>query len=265
MEAEQIAEITQLMTGVPETPPEPAEGRTEPEVPEHEDVPLAAEASEPEQDAVEVEEPETVPEPTNIKGLAEKLGTSPGKLYRDVELVPGLTLGQAKDRAKELLEADGMLASVEERRIATTNEIEQARHDARLALSLPDMTPEQRQAAYGTYTEQQNRIAMDTIEGWKEPGTREAELTEISSLLQEYGVPQARADNTVDAVELRILADYNRLRKRIQAATKPVQRSQKQNKANSHKSAKSTANRTVDQYSKGEISQNAAVVALMNS
>ena len=158
-----------------------------------------------------------------------------------------------------------MLASVEERRIAATNEIEQQRHEAQLALSLPDMDPEQRQAAWGTYTEQQNRIAMDTIEGWKEPGTREAELTEISSLLQEYGVPQARADNTVDAVELRILADYNRLRKRVSAAARKVLKpeSRKQLPNRQRGPDKSKAAQAVADFESGKIDRNSAVAALM--
>jgi hypothetical protein len=266
MTEEVLSEIAQILTGTQDKAPDSAEGRTDPEQSlEREDVPLAAEASEPKQDAVSSEEPEGEPEPLNMKGLAEKLGTSPAKLYRDVELIPGLTLGQAKDRAKDLLEGDGMLASVEERRIATTNEIEQQRHDAQLALSLPDMTPEQRQAAYGAYTEQQNTLAVKTIEGWDEPGTREAELTEISALLQEYDVPQARANNTVDALELRILADYNRLRKRVSKAKDSVVKPKPDKQLSTRKRPVSkSANAKIEaDFESGKISRNDAITALI--
>jgi hypothetical protein len=266
MQTEELSEIATLLQGTPDKAPEPAEERTEPEPPQDQEVDLlAAESDPPKESEVEVDAPETEPQATNIKGLAEKLGTSPAKLYRDVELVPGMTLGQAKDRAKELLESDGMLASVEERRIAQTNEMEQQRHDAQLALSLPDMSPEQRQTAYSHYTEQQNALAVSTIEGWGTPGTREAELGEISALLVEYGVPQARANNTVDAVELRILADYNRLRKLVQGSTEKVvkPKATKQLPNRQRGSDKSAKDKTLAALNEGKITLNDAITALI--
>jgi hypothetical protein len=270
MQTEELSEIATLLQGTPDKAPEPAEERTEPEPPQvDEDQPLAAEAPELKQDAADTEPAEEQNKPLTVKALAEKLGMPVKTLYKEltIETADGetFTLADFKDRGKDLRQADGMLASVEERRIAQTNEIEQQRHDAQLALSLPDMSPEQRQTAYGHYTEQQNALAVQTIEGWQTPGTREAELGEISSLLQEYGVPQARANNTVDAVELRILADYNRLRKRVSAAAAKVvkPKSDKQLPNRQRGTDKSKAAIATDKFNKGEISQNDAITALI--
>jgi hypothetical protein len=263
--SDELSEIASLLTGSPE-PEEPAEKRTEPEeTTDDESHPIAAESDPPKESEAEVDAPETVPEATTIKGLAAQLGTSPKKLYDSIELVPGFTLGMAKDRIADLQSGDDIAASAEERRIATTNELEQYRHEAQLAIMTPSMNPEQRQAAWATHTDQQNTLAVNTIEGWKEPGTREAELTEIGALLTEYGVPAARVANTVDALELRILADYNRLRKRVSKATETVVKPKpvKQFANSKRKRSQSSAEKITADHAAGKLGSNDAIRQLI--
>jgi hypothetical protein len=262
---EELNEIAQLLAGNPE-PEAPDENRTEPTEPTDQEIdPLAAESDQPKESETEVDAPETEPQATTIKGLAEKLGTSPKKLYDSIELVPGFTLGMAKDRIADLQESDGMNASVEERRITATNEIEQQRHEANLTIALPDHTPEQRQEAWSLYSQQQNALAVSTIEGWSDPGTREAELPEIAALLQEYGVPAARINTMVGAQELRILADYNRLRKRVSKATETVVKPKpvKQFANSKHKRSQSAADKINSDLAAGKIGSNDAIRQLI--
>lgn len=263
MDANEITEIAQLMQGSP-TPPAPAEERTEPEVPEHEDVPLAAEADEPEQSVAD-EEPETAePEPSTIKGLAEKLGMSIDDLYASTELIPGMTLGQAKDRAKDLLAADEMLSTAEDKRITSENELIRKQQEYRLSLQDPDMTQDEVEQRWEATVKAANQQAIDTIDGWADEKVRSADLKAIHGLLKEYGYSVAQSNALLDPTQLRMLNDYSRLRTRVKAASKPVSKSpQKQNRSNANKAVQTAPNRAVDQYNKGEISRNAAVAALM--
>jgi hypothetical protein len=263
--SEELSEIAQILMGNPE-PDQPDESRTvDTDTTDQEIDPIAAEADEPEQSAAEVDAPETEPQATTIKGLAEKLGTSPKKLYDSIELTPGFTLGMAKDRIADLQESDGMNASVEMRRIEATNEIEQTRHEANLTIALPDHTPEQRQEAWNLYSQQQNALAINTIEGWKDPGTREAELPEIAALLQEYGVPAARINTMVGAQELRILADYNRLRKRVSKAADTVKapKPTKQFANSKRKRSQSATDKITTDHAAGKLGSNDAIRQLI--
>ena len=265
MEAEHITEISQLMQGVPVTPPEPAEERTERVDSEPEEVPLASEDTDSEQVSAEQEPEKAETEPLTVKGLAEKLNMPVEALYADLELVPGMTLGQAKDQAKDLLKAQELLSTAEDKRISGENELIRKQQEYRIALQDPNLTQEEVEQRWEATVKAANKQAIDTIDGWADEKVRSADLKANRALMKEYGYTTAQADSVIDPVQLKMLTDYARLRKRVQTAAKPVKESQKQNRSNAHKAVKTAANRAVDQYNSGEISRTDAVVALMKS
>ena len=266
MEAEQINEIAALMATNPIAPEQPAEERTVEPVPEPEAVPLAAEGDAPEQSSVDAEQVEIPePEPLTIKGLAAKLDMPAKELYAELELIPGMTLGQAKDHAKDFLKVKEMLSSAEDARITSENELIRKQQEYQLSLSDPSLTKDEVTQRWEATVTAANKQAIDTIDGWADEKVRTADLKAIHGLLTEYGYSTAQANSVLDPTQLRMLTDYARLRARVQASAKPVKQSQKQNRGNSNKTVQTSANKAVSQFHKGEISQNAAVVALMNS
>ena len=263
MDQNEVSEIAQLMQGIPQ-PPEPAEGRTEPEAQELEVVPLASEDTDSEQVSAEVEQVETPePDPLTVKGIAEKLSMSIGDLYASTELIPGMTLGQAKDRAKDLLKADEMLSIAEDTRITSENEQIKLQQEYRLSAQDPNLTQDEVTQRWEATVKAANQRAIDTIDGWADETVRTTDLKAIRGLLLEYGYSVAQADSLIDPVQLRMLTDYARLRKRVKVSAVPVKQSQQQNRSNANKTAQTTPDKAVGLYNKGEISQNAAVVALM--
>jgi hypothetical protein len=213
-------EITALINGIPSKPDEPAEERTVDEVPDQEVDPLAAEADEPEQSAA-VDEPDESPEPLTMKGLIEKSDMTAKELYA-IPLIDGMTIGEAKDRAKELLQSDTMLASSEDKRITAENEIQAKIRDQQMAQANPNLTPEQRQAHLNHYVEEANKQAIATIDGWTDPLVARKDLGEIGDMLAEYGKTADQIKWTVDPTDLRMLNDLNRYRQRGKSAVASV-------------------------------------------
>jgi len=263
VEQSQISEIAALMASNPIAPTEPLEEGTAQVDSEAEELPLAAEGDAPKQSPVDDEPEKAEPEPLTAKGIAEKLGISAKDFYARYELVPGMSLGKAKDQAKKLLQVDEMLSSAEDKRISSENELIRKQQEYQLSLSDQNLTQEEVAQRWEATVKAANSQAIDTIDGWADEKVRTSDLKAIRGLLLEYGYSVAQADSLIDPVQLRLLTDYARLRNRVKVSAVPVKQSQQQNRANANQTVLATADKAVSQYNKGEISQNAAVVALM--
>ena len=264
MEQAQISEIAALMQSNPIAPLDPAEERTDKVVSEAEESPLVSEDADSKQAPVDEEPEKAAPEPLTAKGIAEKLGISVKAFYADYELIPGFTLGKAKDQAKKLLQVDEMLSSAEDKRISSENELIRKQQEYQLSLADPNLSQDELDQRWEATVKAANASAIDTIDGWADEEVRTTDLKAIRGLLLEYGYSVAQADSLIDPVQLRMLADYSRLRARVKASAVPVKQSQKQNRANANQAVQTPADKAVGLYKKGEISQNAAVAALMN-
>jgi hypothetical protein len=256
-------EITALIQGVPSKPDEPAEERTADEVPDQEVDSLASEADDSEQSDV-VDEPDESSEPLTMKGLIAESGKTAKEFYA-TPLIDGMTIGEAKDRAKELLQSDTMLASSEDKRISTENELQAKIRDQQIAQANPNLSPEQRQAYLNEYVEKANAEAIRTIDGWSDPLVAKADLGAIGELLAEYGKTPAQISQVIEPVDLRMLNDYARLRSRVKSATTTeVKTKRKQGQRNSdRKAAKPARQKITEAFNKGELSQTAAIQGLI--
>jgi hypothetical protein len=261
-------EITALIQGIPSKPDDPAEVRTDDQEPEPEAAPLAAESDEPEQSETD-DVAEEAPAPSTFKGLAEKLDMSVKDLYA-VEIPLGddgsvMTLGEVKNRWKDLKQADEMLLQSEDKRISTENELQAKIRDQQIAQANPNLSPEQRQAYLNKYVEQANAEAIRTIDGWSDPLVAKAELGAIGELLAEYGKTAAQISQVIEPTDLRMLNDYARLRARVKSATTTeVKTKRKQSQRNSdRKAAKPARQKITEAFNKGELSQTAAIQGLI--
>lgn len=263
--ASELSAVAALLRGEPDQ--DAPEGATELDTTEPEEASSAGESDDPQQSEAE-DAPSEGPESYSVKDLAEKLGIRPQDVYSKLQIdIDGekLSLGEYKDRAKELKRYDTLMAEAEDRRSSVENDLQRARKELELAQQMPNLSPAERQEKYREYVDEQTRQAVESIQGWTDPGTRTQELTEITALLTDYGMSGAQIGQIVDATALRMLADFNRLRKRVKQATestvKPVKRQQGQR--NHAPSTKTPAARAVAGYKAGKVPQMDAIAALI--
>lgn len=264
MESE-LSAVAALLRGEPDQ--DAPEGAIDQDIQEPEAAPSAGESGDLEQPEAEETSGEGQ-ESYSVKDLAEKLGMRPQDVYSKVKIDIGgesLSLGEFKDRAKELKRFDTLMAEAEERRTSVENDLAKQRQELEVAAKLPNMKPEERAEHVRQYVETETQKAIESIQGWTDAGTRTQELGEITALLTEYGMSGAQIGQIVDATAIRILADYNRLRKRVKQATESTVKSPKrqQGQANHAPSTKTPAKRAVEGYKAGKVPQMSAVAALI--
>ncbi|MCP4465868.1 MAG: hypothetical protein GY813_03835 [Halieaceae bacterium] len=222
---ETLNEIASLLGGEPES-----DAAVETQTPESEHQPdqeIDSSASEPEQDENAPDEQEEAPQETEeplttLKALAEKLEMQPKDLYA-VELGDGLTIGQLKDRMKDLTEADTLRDKAEAHKIQTENELMSKRRELALVqqnLGREPTPAEQVQAEqqWEAYVSHETSQTMKAIPDWAEPSVMEAERDGIVELLQGYGFSQSEMAATIDHRQVKLLRDYSKLLKRISGA-----------------------------------------------
>ena len=167
---------------------------------------------------------EGVDEPVTLEELAAELGVEPQQLY-ELQIPMGkdefLTLGEFKDRARDLREIDQLSeqliddrAKHEREQMATRKEITEL-----LAVLDPRMySPEFVQLAQRTARETKNReeaALLEALPAWKDAETRISGMRAIQKLLSEYGYSEAEGDSIIDHRVKRILHDFVSLRERL--------------------------------------------------
>lgn len=172
------------------------------------------------------------PGPVTVKELAQKLDLDPADLYNELEIPLGddesITLGEYKDRVKELRNLDGERGQVTELR----NEYEKSLLQTRTELSaiLQVIPPEMRDQVLevakersSTYTQEQSQAVLESIPAWKDADKLAEDRAGLVNMGAEYGFSEQEITYTQDARTLRMLHDYLRLRERVnnmEAATK---------------------------------------------
>ena len=196
------------------------------EAPQAESAPAheSAEAVQDEQEAVQQ---------LTVKALAEKLETEPGQLYDTLLIDVGgeepLTLGQIKDRAKELVRLDEVVASANEHRLTVENQLMQQRAALqRQAQRMGYQPSEADMAAAQAETEQylklQDALAVEYMPEWADTGVKHEDMKGVQALQDEYLFGEAERKLMVDARLLKLFRDYHRLRAEVKGVASKKKR-----------------------------------------
>ena len=269
-----LSEAASILTGPPAQPdPEPEAALPESDPPAPEAEPSAAEpdAAKPDPDA-EPEAPDAG-KPMTLKALAEKSELTVKELYA-VEIPLGddgstVTLGEFKNRVKDLKQVDGLLARSEvdiasaEREIMVQRDALTIAH-ARAGLSEADLT--EAANARASYVSRETALAMLAIPSWRDSAIADTERLMIATELSKSGFSPVEIDNYVDHRNLALVRRLVRLEKLVKGAGKEeLKPSRPQKPAGQRKSAVKTVDKILADHKAGKLSQNAAVTALLTS
>jgi hypothetical protein len=163
------------------TPPAPAE------------MPDPGATPDPESGDAEAPAPEETPPPQSLKDLAAKAGLDVKQLYAmELPGLEGMTLGDVKDRAKELREVDATRATVETERTGVRQERLRWMRElaAAKAAGLHEFS-EQEQAQIGQllqrHAETEAETIMAAIPDWANSATLKADFEGIAAELKPWG------------------------------------------------------------------------------
>jgi len=203
-----------------------------------------------------------------VKQLAERLQAEPAELYKALQIDLGngesLSLGEIKDRAKDLVKSEAILAEANDQRLQIENDLlvknQALQRQAQAAgIQLTPELVEQMQAERKQYNELQDRIAVELMPEWSDTEARHEDQKRISKALDEYGFYEAEKALVKDARLLKVFRDIQRLREDIRAV-KPVR--PKQKPPQSQAGAGNAAKRVRDELAAGNVSQDQAIATL---
>ena len=179
-----------------------------------------------------VEEQEQAPEEdttepdddgVSLKDIADKLGVEPKDLYDELVIPLGddktVTLGEFKDRVKELQDVDQVKQEVSDREADLERESLQMRAELN---QLMNMIPEEMReplirestSRHANYLQEQQAAVLEAIPAWKDHDSLAKDRDAIVDLGNSYGFSSQEMTFTQDARVLRMLHDFVRLRER---------------------------------------------------
>ena len=246
-----------------ETPP------ADPDQPAAETPPTATADLEPESEPADDTAAETPPTELSVTDLAERLDMSVEDLYRDLKLDlrdgESVTLGQFKDQAKDLQRANVLLNSAEESKLSGENELLRKNRELQLVASRLGRQPseaERVEAAkvYADYVDRENSHALDAISDWSDTAVRSEDLKSISALMSEYGFTAAEQGATVDHRHVKLLRDYDQLRRRLKAAGESEVRTRHEQPSGKRRRTAERKKTATQRFKSGELSQGDAIL-----
>jgi hypothetical protein len=184
-----------------------------------------------------------------VKDLAEKLGIEAKDLYEDLHIPTGdgesITLGEFKDRVKELQQLDTVKQDFEDREAKHNREVmaQQAELNQLLSMIPDDQRQQLVQAAgqrHHDYVAQQQNKVLEVIPEWKDPDTLARDRDAIIKLGNDYGFSSDEITYTHDSRTLLMVRDMVRLRERLANADPG---SKRQDKAKAGKPGKGQTKR----------------------
>jgi hypothetical protein len=158
--------------------------------------------------------------------LAAKLGLEAKDLYDELQIPLGddkfTTLGEWKDRVKDLQDVDGARQALTEDKAEYEKGSLRDRQVLQRVVEL--IPPEIRdqvmavaQEQYSGYMEQQQKVVLEAIPEWKDADKRAADRDKLVEMGQEFGFSEQEITATHDARTLRFMHEYMRLRERLSA------------------------------------------------
>ena len=216
-------------------------------------------------------EPDESPETLTVKSLAEKLGVDAKELYQSVSIDLGegqaLTLGELKDRGKDLLQSEALLANASEQQLEVENELLVKRQQLNVEAQRlgVEFTPEQQaehMRAVDAYQDQQVRKALEIMPDWQDKATREADLTRIDKITKQYGFSEAEQSTILDARLLKVFRDFQRQRDTLARFKKEKVKSKRKQSPSSLTQSSNNVTEIAAQNKAGKLSSSDAVKGL---
>ena len=224
-----------------------------------------AEMSEAEQDAPEAAQNLTV------KALAEKLGIEPAELYQSlrIDLAEGqsVSLGEFKDRAKDLVEADALLAEASERQLTVENELlaknqAMVRQMQQLGIQLTPEAQREADEQAKQYRAHQASLALQAMPEWKDEKARGVDIARIERIATEYGFSEAEQGILLDHRLLKLFRDFQRQRETVKAVRKARKKPTGGRQSQTLTRGGSDVADIVSKAQSGQMSQKDAIAAL---
>jgi hypothetical protein len=221
-----IEELSKLLDSIDIAPAEQAappadESQSQPE-PD-----AGTETSEADEDS-----PETAKQLT-VKDLAAKLDVPVSDIYDQLMVDVGegqqISIGELKDRGRDVVQADALLAQANETRLNIENDLlvkreAIARYAQRIGYQPTETDLQESQAETQRYRNQQVQKALEIIPGWQDEGTRNKELEIIGNIADEYQFSEAESRLLIDARLLKLFRDYGTMRATMRKLSKSYKR-----------------------------------------
>ena len=264
---ESLSQEASILAGIDPTEDETPTPDTD--QPGDETPPTATADSEPQSEPAAEPGDETPDTALTVTELAERLEMSVEDLYRDlkIDLRDGesLSLGDFKDQAKDLQRSRVLLDKAEDVRLTGENELLRKNRELQVVaqrLGRPPTAAEQAEAAqlYGQYVDRENSSAMEAIPDWSDSGVRTEDLKSISALMTEYGFSASEQGATVDHRHVKLLRDYDQLRRRLKVAGESEVRDRKNQPSGRRRKTAARKKTAQTRFHSGEISQGQAVL-----
>lgn len=267
-------QVADLLFGTPEAAPE-----------QPDETPATAELTRPDPTPAEVpespqraadegsEEPDPVEVPATLADLAAKLKVEPEQLYSALKIPisgreDGITLGEFKDRAKELLRADQLRQQAEDERAELQAEQVRFRQDLMaLTASVKDGKIDQQalQAVRENLTNYQRQQAEIVVKA--APELRDTEQQDrIIEVAARYGIPKAQLDPSIGAGWLLALNRLATLEQRLADAKAGVEKPKPKAPSRPDRLSKAQQRQQiVNQAKGGQLDKTAAVAQLLGN
>ena len=203
-----------------------------------------------------------------VKDLAEKLGVDADVLYNGLTLDLGddtsVTLGEFKDRLRDVAQADALVAEVNEQRLAVENELlakRQAfnRYAEKLGWQPTDEDIAQAEADNKAYRELQETLAVEFMPEWSDAGAKAKDLKAIRAIQNEYGFGEVEQKAMLDARLNKLLRDYARLRDDVKGVAKLRKQPRRNQKPKGHTQIGDGVSKINAQIKSGNLTQDQAV------
>ena len=265
--SEDLSHAASILAGI--DPPEAETPTPDQDQPEAETPPTAKADSEPESEQTDQVEAETPPTELTVTDLAERLDMSVEDLYRDLKLDlrdgETVSLGDFKDKAKDLQRANVLLNKAEESKLSGENELLRKNREMQLVaqrLGRNATEAEQAEAAklYTDYVDRETTRTMETILDWSDKAVRIEDLKSISALMSEYGFTSAEQGATVDHRQVKLLRDYDQLRRRLKSAGESEVRTRRNQPSGKRRKAAERKKTAQARFKSGELDQTQAIL-----
>ncbi len=267
--AEGLSDVASILTGQPagedESPVSPTPDAAQ------ETEPVPGEQA-PDTPAPTDDEPPEKAEPLSVKQLAEKLEITPAQLYARLEITVGdkkMSLGEFKDRARQLHDADKALTDADAHALKSGNEVLRQNRALAIALKrlgrpLTDAELSEGETLQSEYIKEQNRLTLAAIPAWSDTAVQNDEVAQIGALLTEYGFNPVEASQVVDHRTIKIFRDFTAQSKRLKAAEKSVIAPKSVPSGKGKRKSAPDKRTATDRYKAGELSQRDAITAIIS-
>jgi len=142
-----------------------------------------------------------------------------------------LTIGALKDHYQATRQFDQERESWEASRVEKDQKLLQKSYSLQfLANAIGDVKPEAIQALQeyrSAELQQEKAVLLDLLPDWKQPEKMKADRSELIELVKGYGISEAEFAQIAKAGAVKLLYDYNQLRKRESAARAKLEALQK--------------------------------------